>query len=65
MDKLERVIKNGERILTSTVDRSMIDSFVVDALEMMKEQHVKICNMNIQLNRIKDAERWRASLSRE
>ena len=65
MDKLERIIKNGERILTSTVDRSMIDSFVVDALEMMKEQHVKICNMNIQLNRIKDAERWRASLSRE
>ena len=38
MADIEKVIKKGERILTSTVDRNMIDSFVVDALELLKEQ---------------------------
>ena len=38
MADIEKVIKNGEQILTFAVDRNMIDSFVVDALKVIKEQ---------------------------
>ena len=34
----EKVIKKAERIMCSTVDRDMIDSFCEDVIELLKEQ---------------------------
>ena len=35
---MEKVIKKAERIMCSTVDRDMIDSFCEDVLALLKEQ---------------------------
>lgn len=37
MDR-EKVIKKAERIMRSTVDRDMIDSFCKDVIDLLKEQ---------------------------
>lgn len=41
MPDREKVIKKAERIMCSTVDRDMIDSFCEDVIAVLKEQEQK------------------------
>ena len=41
MDR-EKVIKKAERIMCSTVDRDVIDSFCEDVIDLLKEQEESI-----------------------
>lgn len=42
MDR-EKVIKKAERIMRSTVDRDMIDSFCMDVIALLKDQEPTVC----------------------
>ena len=41
MSDREKVIQKAERIMRSTVDRDMIDSFCEDVIDLLKEQEAK------------------------
>lgn len=41
LNNREKVIKKAERIMCSTVDRDMIDSFCEDVIDLLKEQEPK------------------------